>query len=461
MSFRLPAIEVSDDTPFANDALDREKIVNFVAAIVGNTGGHPLVLAIDSPYGTGKSTFVDMLGKVLKQKNFQTVYFNAWKADHVSDPLIAMVAALGEAFPRSDGGTLIAVDHMARVKKIAGILLKRGAAVGVKIATAGIIDLSEDIEEALGNTAADATSDVIETFEREEEAAKCFRIELEKVVTKLPELNKKPTLVFFIDELDRCRPDFAMSLLERVKHMFDVPNMAFVLSVDKKQLEAVTAAVYGEKIDAPEYLRKFIDLEFGLPSPSKETFIKNAFTRAGLDEKFATRRHADKDQIIRFLTLLVNIYGMSLRAIERCIIRLKLVLTVTPENHDLHAIQIALLIVLRSVDKELFDQVTRRQIDPLRVMEYFRSLPNSRGLLDDLDGLVLEAMLIAELFDEQSRGAYRHEQRAILDRAETNDNERNKAQHRLQLLDSFTGIWFGGNLSRIAANIDIAANIRG
>lgn len=462
MSFRLPAIEVSDDTPFANDALDREKIVNFVAGIVGDTGGHPLVLAIDSPYGTGKSTFVDMLGKVLNQKNFRTVYFNAWKADHVSDPLIAMVAALDEAFPHSEGDSEIGAVNMARVKKIAGILLKRGAAVGVKIATAGVVDLSDDLEEALGDTAADATSDVIEAFEKEEEAAKCFKAELEKVVTKLPELNKKPTLVFFIDELDRCRPDFAMSLLERVKHMFDVPNMAFVLSVDKKQLEAVTAAVYGEKIDAPEYLRKFIDLEFGLPSPSKEAFIKNAFTRAGLDEKFATRQHADKDQIVRFITLLVNIYGMSLRAIERCIVRLKLVLAVTPENHGLHAIQIALLIVLRSVDKEMFDQVAHRKIDPLRVMEHFRSLPNSRGLLDEIEGLALETMLVAELADNQSRGAYRSEQRVILDRTGLTDDERNKAQLRLQMLDSFSRDLFGGNrLSRIAATIDIAANVRG
>ena len=462
MSFRLPAIEVSDDTPFANDALDRERIVNFVAGIVGDTGGHPLVLAIDSPYGTGKSTFVDMLGKVLNQRNFQTVYFNAWKADHVSDPLIAMVAALDEAFPLSEGDSEIGADNMARVKKIAGILLKRGAAVGVKIATAGVVDLSDDLEEALGDTAADATSDVIEAFEKEEEAAKCFKAELEKVVTKLPELNKRPTLVFFIDELDRCRPDFAMSLLERIKHMFDVPNMAFVLSVDKKQLEAVTAAVYGEKIDAPEYLRKFIDLEFGLPSPSKEAFIKNAFTRAGLDEKFATRQHADKDQIVRFLTLLVNIYGMSLRAIERCIIRLKLVLAVTPESHGLHAIHIALLIVLRSVDKEMFDQVAHRKIDPLRVMEHFRSLPNSRGLLDEIEGLALETMLVAELADDQSRGAYRNEQRVILDRTGLTDDERNRAQLRLQMLDSFARDLFGGNrLSRIAATIDIAANIRG
>lgn len=203
-------------------------------------------------------------------------------------------------------------------------------------------------------------------------------------------------------------------------------------------------------------------MEFGLPSPSKEAFIKNAFTRAGLDEKFATRQHADKDQIVRFITLLVNIYGMSLRAIERCIVRLKLVLAVTPENHGLHAIQIALLIVLRSVDKEMFDQVAHRKIDPLRVMEHFRSLPNSRGLLDEIEGLALETMLVAELADNQSRGAFRSEQRVILDRTGLTDDERNKAQLRLQMLDSFSRDLFGGNrLSRIAATIDIAANVRG
>ena len=314
MSFRIPAIEVSAESPFANDVLDREKIVKFIAGIVSETGGNPLVLAIDSPYGTGKSTFVDMLDKVLRQQLFQTVYFNAWKADHVSDPLIAMVAALDEAFPRSDD-SVIGSDNMARVKKVAGILLKRGAAVGVKIATAGVVDLSEDIEEALADTAADATSDIIEAFEREEEAARCFKAELEKVVAKLSDLNRKPTLVFFIDELDRCRPDFAMSLLERLKHLFDVPNMAFVLSVDKRQLEAVTAAVYGEKIDAAEYLRKFIDLEFSLPDPSKEHFIRNAITRSGLDGKFENLHRQTKENIVRFLVTFSAIYGMSLRGI--------------------------------------------------------------------------------------------------------------------------------------------------
>ena len=85
---------------------------------------------------------------------------------------------------------------------------------------------------------------------------------LEKAVGAIqPEDSSKP-LLFFIDELDRCRPTFAIEMLERIKHLFDVKNMVFVLSIDKKQLEAITAAVYGERIDASEYLRRFIDLVF-------------------------------------------------------------------------------------------------------------------------------------------------------------------------------------------------------
>lgn len=459
MSFRLRAIEVSDDMPFANDALDRQKIVNFVAGIVSETGGHPLVLAIDSPYGTGKSTFVEMLSKVLNQQNFQTVYFNAWKADHVSDPLIAMVAALDEAFPRSDTGSLVSANNMVRVKKVAGILLKRGAAVGVKIATAGVVDLSADIEEALADTAADTTTDIIDAFEKEEEAARCFRTELDKVVAALPETGKKPTLVFFIDELDRCRPDFAMSLLERVKHMFDVPNIAFILSVDKKQLEAVTARVYGEKIDATEYLRKFIDLEFGLPIPSRVKFIENAINRAGLADKLQARQN-DRNTIIRALSALANIYNMSLRAIERCIVRLKLVLAATPDHQRLDTIHVALLIVLRSVDKDMFDKIVYRKTGHTQVMDYFRKLAGRYEIFDNAEGIALEAVLIAELSSPQQLNEFRKKQLDMLNNSQIDSTEQRKLQHVLSLVESYTADHFERNrMLRVAATIDMAAHV--
>lgn len=458
-SFRLQPIEVSKENPFANDNLNRKPIVEFVANILGKTGGEPLVLAVDSPYGTGKSIFVEMLQHELSKKNFQIVHFNAWKADHISDPLIAMVAALDEVFPKAEGS--VAGIGMKEVKKFATAVIKRAAILGVKVGTGGFVDLPDGIEDAVVDAATDTATDLIEAFAKEEQAAKCFRIELEKVVANLPEMQKEPTLVFFIDELDRCRPDFAMSLLERIKHMFDVPNIAFVLSVDKRQLEAVTAAVYGERIDAEEYLRKFIDLEFGLPSPPKTEFIKGAIKRAGLNPVFDRRNINERDHIVRFVSVMSDAYGMSLRAIERSIVRLKLVLSFTPDDHGIYAIHTSLLIVLRSVDKPMFDKIVNRQIGPLEAMDYFRSLPGGRGKFDAEDGNILEGILIADLWDTESINAYRLQQTTIMQRQDSTDANRNNAQHKIAILDSFTRDWGArGRMKRVAATIDIAANIR-
>jgi len=457
-SYRIPGITVTQEEPFAHDALGRKPIVDFVANILSETEGQPLVLAIDSPYGTGKSTFIEMLQSVMRQKNFQVVNFNAWKADHVSDPLIAMVAALDQAFPND---STIATNKMARVKKVAGIMLKHSAAVGLKIATAGILEMPDDIEDALADTASNATSDIINSFENEEKAAKCFKEELEKVIAKLPQMNKKGTLVFFIDELDRCRPDFAMSLLERVKHLFDVPNIAFVLAVDKKQLEAVTGAVYGEKIDAQEYLRKFIHLEFGLPNPPKTEFLKNAIQRAGMSTAFEGHRDNLQDMFVRFVSLLADVYGMSLRSIERCIVRLKVVMAVTPDDHKIYIFHVALLTVLRSIDKETFDEIITGQIGGIEAMDYFRNLPGGRSKFDDLDGNILEAMLVADLESPEGIRDYKDRQKEILNSGDVSNESQDNAQHKLQILESFTGGWNArGRMRRVAATIDIAANIR-
>jgi len=59
-----------------------------------------------------------------------------------------------------------------------------------------------------------------------------------------------------VDELDRCRPDFALGLLERIKHLFDVEGIAFVLLVNRSQIEGYIRTVYGNA-DAEAYLLKF------------------------------------------------------------------------------------------------------------------------------------------------------------------------------------------------------------
>jgi hypothetical protein len=75
-----------------------------------------------------------------------------------------------------------------------------------------------------------------------------------------------------IDELDRCRPDYAISYLETIKHVFDIHGIIFVLAVDRKQLECTAKTTFGTQLDFPEYYRKFVQREVTLPEPSEKNY---------------------------------------------------------------------------------------------------------------------------------------------------------------------------------------------
>ncbi len=81
----------------------------------------------------------------------------------------------------------------------------------------------------------------------------------------LKNLSSEKKIIIFIDELDRCRPDFAIETLEIVKHYFDIPNIVFVLSLDIEQLSHSIATCYGQNMDSSGYLRRFIDFQVNIP----------------------------------------------------------------------------------------------------------------------------------------------------------------------------------------------------
>lgn len=456
MTYRIPSIDVPLDDPFKHDNLQRSNVVDFVAGIVEQTGDEPLVLAIDGPYGSGKSTFIRMLQAVLEGRNYQTVYFDAWNSDHVTDPLIALVAELDTALP--DIVTSAGLqEKISKVKKFAGILGKRALIVGVKIGTAGVVDIQADLERILVDNAGDVTKDIVENFQMETKLVGSFRQSLEEAVGCLSELGKKPKLVFFIDELDRCRPDFAISLLERVKHMFDVNSVVFVLSVDKAQLEGATAAVYGDRINTVEYLRKFIDLEFRLPSISASQFIDAAISRANMDELFYARRGEmsnDRQNFIRFFSMLSDIFDISLRTQERCILRLKLVLVQTQHHDYLHPAHLALLLVLRMVDSAYFWRVVNRTLSPIEIETYLASREKAEHYFDKHEWISLQAILIAEDWNVQRRGDTIRSLHGQLPQNQA-------AARKISLIESYQnfGLAPGQAFEILAKRIDLASRV--
>lgn len=106
---------------------------------------------------------------------------------------------------------------------------------------------------------------------------------LRKLKDSLAEVfgGEKPRALIFVDELDRCRPDYAVTYLETIKHVFDVHGLAFVLAIDYDHLESSARALFGEDLVFAEYLRKFVHRTFDLPKPSEAGLRSLAQAYAG------------------------------------------------------------------------------------------------------------------------------------------------------------------------------------
>ena len=466
MKYRLPELEVPSDNPFLHDALERKSLVEFLANLIGRLEG-PFVLALDSPWGTGKTTIVKMLQAKLAIEQFQCIYFNAWKVDYVTDPLVALVSALDDIHLADAGAESAFRGHLKTAKKITSAVAKRAVVASVKAATLGILNIEEDLERMASDAAGEVAGNLVDAFQKEKQALEKFRSEVEKAVKQLKVAGRKETLVFFIDELDRCRPTFAIEMLERIKHLFDVPNIVFVLSVDKSQLEASTAAVYGEKINAPEYLRRFIDLEYGIPMVETKRYTKTLLTRFELDADFSKRNGAqtryDKDDFIDVFTELANVHSMSLRARERCIARLCVVMEQTPPTHYLDPFLLALLMVLRLKNAGLFSRLCSGIDGPEDAMQYLSNLPGGQRLVAEHSGLVIEAYLIAADPNKERSKARRIALERQVDEKDVSDSPTVKSRAR-ELVDMQRDVFLGGrrsvSLANVAGKIDLAASVR-
>lgn len=463
MKFRLEEIEVPEDTPFKNDALKRQPVVEFLRDLIKQLEG-PFVLALDSPWGTGKTTVVRMLRSSLKTENIASAYFNAWKEDYVSDPLIPMVAAIDELKVADSEAKQQFGARMATVKRVASKVAKRGLVAAVKMATMNAVDLEEATEEVLSATAGDAADDVIESFKQEKASLEHFREALEKAIQAIQSEEAPKPLVFFIDELDRCRPTFAIELLERIKHLFDVKNMVFVLSIDKAQLEAITAAVYGERIDAPEYLRRFIDLEYTLPAAHTKQYTRALVERHGFNSFFEARRNYselqyDYDNFVEAFVQLSGVFGMSLRARERCLTRLAVVLTQTQENHYLDPFICAFLIVIRTMRPELYKGFISGEVSPRELMATVMNLPRGRTFANSRVPTVIEAYLIAGDIDRE-RGE--ETRRALEEQAKREPTTKDtiRARELVEMLGHVSGRRFRDfSTSYVTNKIDLASRV--
>lgn len=223
----------------------------------------------------------------------------------------------------------------------------------VKNLTLGILDLqSADAEAFISGLAEESAKHALEKCADNQRSIEAFRSELQTFV-KSDSGNDKP-VVYFVDELDRCRPTFAIAVLERIKHLLNVPGVVFIFAWDRHQLDSTVRAVYGDQTDAGGYLIRFVDLEFSLPSGDYSALCKALMKRFDLLEFFYSNNLQELvHEITKTFPIYAARYALSVREQEKVFTAISILCRMSVPYEDwILEVLIALLIVRMKSPKQ-------------------------------------------------------------------------------------------------------------
>lgn len=320
----LRSSNVVNAKPFDGDLLGRKKLAEQLTGYLDRLRVGA-VLAIDAQWGEGKTWFGLNWKSQLESEEHKVVFIDAFAQDYVEDPFFLIAAEITSLLDGDEDGSKGLREKAAGV---AVALLPMSAKILVNfigriaLGSANIAGEYQEAANSVKDGMADVTSEFIgkklKDYSHEKESLEHFKAELTNFAAAQTKL-----VVIFIDELDRCRPTFAVQLIERIKHFFDVPNLVFILLINREQLENAISGVYGPKTDSAMYLGKFIHLIFRLPknisrlqssgSHYESKFIEDVLNRYG----FAAHQQLMVDSFRTELLEWVVALNLSLRDVER------------------------------------------------------------------------------------------------------------------------------------------------
>lgn len=315
-------------------------------------------MAITGSWGSGKTTFVDGWVPELRNKGYRVIYLNAWESDFIASPFACL---LGE------------------LKLALGDLLDE----------AKMIDLSQHVlVEELKSKDSDSSS-LVDSLTAVSGASLCQELsnynELRQTLAKFRDLLQRAVnekVVFFIDELDRCRPDYAVRLLELVKHFFSVEGIIFVMVIDKKHLCESIKGFYGSPaFDTSDYLRRFFEIEVELPQPSYKEYCEYLSKYYGITGFFSNPNRtyhpelqSDLSIFLQTATSIATVKRLTFRQLEHLFAYMKVILlTIQPEGFVFPDI-LFILLYLKQFAPEQYEQLSGGKVKMPEVATLFESL---------------------------------------------------------------------------------------
>ncbi len=271
--YDIPITKENILSTYEDDLLKRnEYLYDFIKLLLSTNENFSI--AVDGAWGSGKTFFIKQLEMLLSVTNphinseyseervailksmgnnikedlqkalLIPVYYDAWKNDSDEDPVLSIIYNIINT---------LSVDVSLKEKKIE---------VNNLISEIIKVFINFDLENI------SVKEDILAEITLRKDAEEKIKQFLNRLI---PERGNK--IIMLIDELDRCRPNYAVKMLERIKHYFANDNIIFVFSVNTSELQHTISNVYGTGFDSGRYLDRFFDFRVSLPSIDIENYI--------------------------------------------------------------------------------------------------------------------------------------------------------------------------------------------
>lgn len=330
------------------------------------------VLNLNSQWGHGKTFFLERLRQDLQNGGAAVAFVNAWETDFSDDPMTAIMSAIDEALKPFLSRPTIRNAWKAAVRSGAPLVIGFSKKVGGKLLSKYAGDFADDlfdaafndgaekeapkkpddplgvekgVEEVVDKLADSALERVMQGFRTQLRSVATFKSQLTKVAKSLQQNGKalRPIYVL-VDELDRCRPLYAIRMLEAVKHLFNAEGVVFIVGTDTEQLSQSVKAVYGASFDSDRYLYRFFDRTYRLRKPESAPFIKYLYAKNSIDVQKLAYPHLVDLSI--FTLRFFEDFDCSLRDIEQCFDMLHTVCTMWDKKAKIQLGYLLALIIL-------------------------------------------------------------------------------------------------------------------
>jgi len=400
---------ILDDLPTDHDALDFTPYVETLVDVC-KTSGTPLTIGVFGTWGSGKTSLMRMVKKGLPEK-FTIAWFDAWKYDKeetlwrafLLSVLAAVRSSLKEGEPTEDLDYLETMLYRAiDIDKAGGVtidLLKLGSKVAQGVVQIGLsfipgaAALGKIVEELQKAGTGNVSESALDAIQRErtkihieqvrflEQFQDKFKLIVEQHVT-----YNGGRLVVFVDDLDRCLPEKAISVLEAIKLFVDAPGCVFVLGLDQEVIARGIEIKYRElgnkadgegkahfTVEGMRYLEKIIQLPFIIPQVERADMsdyvhgLSETWPHEECPRVFAEGLGDNPRQIKRTVNVFLMLWGLAEKRKAKLEGRIK-------------PIRLAKIVAIQAVYPELYDLLKETPRYLRELEEYYRGEQNRQGL---------------------------------------------------------------------------------